>query len=84
VHDLDLRFPDIIGETKLTENASKMIETSLDRIPADRHFGPQRCEQRAVMPETGDLHIKSGSIQPVCDMNELTLGAADTEVVQKL
>jgi hypothetical protein len=61
-----------------------MIETSLDGISPDRHFRPQRCEQRAVALEAADLDIELGPIQSVCDMNELTFGAADTEVVQKL
>jgi hypothetical protein len=41
VYDLNLRFPDIIGKVKLTEHASKMIETSLDGITTDGHFWPQ-------------------------------------------
>jgi len=84
VQDLNPGLPDIIREVQLTEEAPKMIETSLDGIPPDRHFGPQRCEQRSLAPEAADLDIELGPIQPVCDMNELTLGAADTEVVQKL
>jgi hypothetical protein len=84
MNDVNLRLPDIIREMKLAEDASKMIEPSVDGILTKRHFRSQCCEQRAFGSEAGDLHIELGSIQPVCDMNELALGAADTEVAQKL
>jgi hypothetical protein len=58
MHDVNLRLPYIIGEMKLTQDASKMIETSLDSIPANRHLGPKPLQQRASATEAGDLDVK--------------------------
>jgi hypothetical protein len=61
-----------------------MIETALDGIPANRHFGPQCLEQRSSATEAGDFDIEFGAIQSVGDMNKLPLGSPDVEMVQKL
>ena len=60
-----------------------MIETSLNGISQDRHFRPEAFEQRSLRPETGDLHIESGRVQAVSDVNELLFRTADIEVVQE-
>ena len=63
------------------------MKRSTERI-LTTHVGslvrPQALQQRSLGPETRNLHVESGRIQTVRDVNELLLGTADIEVVQKL
>ena len=84
MNDIDFPLPDVPGEAKLTRNALKMIETFQDRVRQYRHLRPKIFQQRSLRPEASDLHIESGGIQPICDVNKLLFRAAYIEMVQEL